>query len=303
MKIENLIYHTPVLLNETINGLKINPKGIYIDATYGGGGHSKEIMKKLTTGKLIAFDQDIDAKENIIEKDNFILIQANFRYIVHFIKYLKIAKVDGILADLGVSTHHFDMPERGFSFRFDAKLDMRMNIDSKLSANEVINNYKEWQLLYLFNNYGEIKNAYKLCKTIIQERKLKTLQTTHEFVEAIQTCVPKNKPSQYLAKVFQAIRIEVNNEMENLKQFLNQSVSVLKDDGLIAVISYHSLEDRLVKRFFKFGNFEGKLDKDIYGNIISPISPVNRKVITPSEEEIKINNRARSAKLRIGKKL
>ena len=296
-------YHTPALLTETINGLNIKPDGIYIDATFGGGGHSKEILKNLTTGQLIAFDQDKDAQINSIKNANFILIQSNFTYIANFLKYIKINKVDGILADLGVSTHHFDMPERGFSFRFDSKLDMRMNAKSKLTAYDIINNYSEKQLLNIFNNYAEIKNTYKLTKTIIQARKEKQLLTTKQLVTSIQTCVPKKNSNKYLAKVFQELRIEVINEIENLKEFLLQSVKVLKKDGRIAVISYHSLEDRLVKRFFKTGNFDGKIEKDIYGNILSPISSLNNKVITPTEKEIEQNNRARSAKLRIGVKL
>ena len=299
----NNIYHTPALLNETINGLNIKSDGIYIDATFGGGGHSKEIMKILTTGQLIAFDQDKDAQKNSIDKDNFILFQSNFKYIANFLKYMKINKVDGILADLGVSTHHFDMPERGFSFRFDSKLDMRMNAKSKLTACDIINNYSEKQLLNIFNNYAEIKNTYKLTKIIIQERKKNQLLTTKQLLTSIQTCVPKKNANKYLAKVFQALRIEVNNEIEHLKQFLLQSVKVLNKNGKIAVISYHSLEDRIVKSFFKTGNFDGKIEKDIYGNIISPISPVNRKVIVPTDKEVEQNNRARSAKLRVAIKL
>ncbi len=293
-------YHTPALLNETIEGLDIKPDGIYIDVTFGGGGHSSEILKRLDNGKLIAFDQDIDAHKNTIKDERFTLIQANFKYLQNFLNYHKIEKVDGILADLGVSTHHFDMPERGFSFRFDSKLDMRMNTDASFDARHLINIYTKKELFVMFKKYSEIKNAGKLVEAIITARKEKEIVTTTNLVKAIEGCVPKRIENKYLAKVFQALRIEVNNEIENLKIFLNQAVKFLKDDGRFVVISYHSLEDRLVKNLFRSGNFEGKQEKDIYGNIISPIKQLNRKVIVPTKQEIEENNRSRSAKMRIG---
>ncbi len=293
-------YHTPALLPETIEGLDIKPNGIYVDVTFGGGGHSAEILKRLENGKLIAFDQDIDAHKNTINDERFTLIQANFKFLENFLNFHKIEKVDGILADLGVSTHHFDMPERGFSFRFDARLDMRMNVESEIDAQHLINTYTKKELFVLFKKYSEIKNAGKLVDAIITKRKEKKIVTTTDLVNAIEGCVPKRIENKYLAKVFQALRIEVNNEIENLKIFLEQGVRFLKDDGRFVVLSYHSLEDRLVKNLFRTGNFEGKQEKDIYGNIISPIKQVNRKVIVPTEQEIEQNNRSRSAKMRIG---
>jgi len=293
-------YHTPALLHETIEGLDIKPDGIYIDVTFGGGGHSAEILKRLKNGKLIAFDQDIDAHKNTINDKRFTLIQANFRFLENFLNYHKIDKVDGILADLGVSTHHFDIPERGFSFRFDAPLDMRMNIESDFDAKHIINIYTKKELFVLFKKYSEIKNAGKLVEAIISKRNEKEIITTTELVSAIQNCVPKKIENKYLAKVFQALRIEVNNEIENLKIFLQQGVRFLKDDARFVVISYHSLEDRLVKNLFRTGNFEGKQEKDIYGNIVSPLKQFNRKVIVPTDQEIEQNNRSRSAKMRIG---
>jgi len=293
-------YHTPALLLETIEGLDIKPNGIYVDVTFGGGGHSAEILKRLDGGKLIAFDQDIDAHKNTIDDERFTLIQANFKFLENFLNYHKIDKVDGILADLGVSTHHFDMPERGFSFRFDAKLDMRMNVEAEIDAQYLINTYTKKELFVLFKKYSEIKNAGKLVEAIITKRKEQKIVTTTDLVNAIEGCVPKRIENKYLAKVFQALRIEVNDEIENLKIFLQQGVKFLKDDGRFVVISYHSLEDRLVKNLFRTGNFEGKQEKDVYGNIISQTKQLNRKVIVPTEQEIEQNNRSRSAKMRIG---
>ncbi len=293
-------YHTPVLLQESIKELDIKPSGIYIDVTFGGGGHSKKILNKLDNGKLISFDQDIDAHKNTINDDRFTLIRSNFKYLENFLNYYKIEKVDGILADLGVSTHHFDMPERGFSFRFDANLDMRMNTNSEMNAEHIINNYTKKELFLLFKKYSEIKNTGKLVDIIIRCRKENQIKTTFEFVNSIKDCIPARAENKYLAKVFQALRIEVNNEIDNLKLFIQQSVKFLKPDSRLVVISYHSLEDRLVKNFLKTGNFEGKQEKDIYGNIISQVKQVNRKVIVPTQQEIKQNNRARSAKMRVG---
>lgn len=289
-------------MHETIEWLDIKPNGVYVDVTFGGGGHSTEILKNLgENGKLIAFDQDADAHINKINDPRFTLVQANFRYLENFLNYLNIKKVDGILADLGVSTHHFDMPERGFSFRFDAPLDMRMNINSPLDAQKILNNYTKEQLFVMFRNFAEIKNTGKLVDSIIKQRTIKPIQTTFEFVSAIKNCIPARSENKYLAKVFQALRMEVNNEIETLKIFIEQSFKYLKPEtGRFAVISYHSLEDRLVKNYFRAGNFEGKIEKDIYGNPTSPIKQLNRKIITPTDQEIAENNRARSAKMRVG---
>ncbi len=297
------VYHIPALLNETIDALNIKPDGIYVDATFGGGGHSRAIFERLTSGKLIAFDQDSDAAENAWEADNFILIHANFSYIRNFIEYLKIDKVDGILADLGVSTHHIDVPERGFSFRFDAPLDMRMNTEKQIDAKYVINDYDEQKLADIFFYYGELKNARKIAKTIVNCRKNKAIETTFELVECLKNLIPKKNENKFLAQVFQAVRIEVNDEINTLKTFIEQATELLKKSGRLAIISYHSLEDKLVKNFFKNGNFEGKRVTDMYGNQIRPLKPINNKVIVPSDEEIKQNNRVRSAKLRIAEKL
>ena len=297
------VYHIPALLNETIDALNIKPDGIYVDATFGGGGHSRAIFERLTSGKLIAFDQDSDAAENAWDADNFILIHTNFSYIRNFLEYLKIDKVDGILADLGLSTHHIDVPERGFSFRFDAPLDMRMNTEKQIDAKLVVNNYDEQKLADIFFYYGELKNARKIAKTIVNCRKNKAIETTFELVECLKNLIPKKNENKFLAQVFQAVRIEVNDEINTLKTFIEQATELLKKSGRLAIISYHSLEDKLVKNFFKNGNFEGKRVTDMYGNQIRPLRPINNKVIVPSDEEIKQNNRVRSAKLRIAEKL
>lgn len=297
------IYHIPALLNESIDALNISESGIYVDATFGGGGHSREIFKNLTSGKLIAFDQDLDAHKNAWKADNFILIHSNFSKIKNFIDYLKINQVDGILADLGLSTHHIDMPERGFSFRFEANLDMRMNTEQEIDAQYIVNNYSQQQLSDILKNFGEVQGAYKIAGEIVNKRKAKRIKTTFDLVKAIEKFTPKKNEQKFLAKIFQAIRIEVNNEIETLKDFLENSTKVLKQGGRFAVISYHSLEDKLVKNFFRTGNFEGERITDMYGNLLSPLKPINNKVIVPSEEEIEQNNRARSAKLRIAEKL
>ena len=296
-------YHNPVLLKESIEGLNIKPDGIYLDLTFGGGGHSKEILKHLTTGKLIAFDQDNDAKKNIINSKNFIFVQANFKYLSNFVKYHGFDKVDGILADLGISSHHIDMPERGFSFRFDAPLDMRMNQNAEKTAADVINNYDENDLFYIFRNYGEIKQLGRLVNAISEARKTKNINTTFELIEIIKDIPQKNKENRFFAQVFQAVRIEVNDEIKTLEQTLNQADKILKQGGRLSIISYHSLEDKLVKKFIKSGNTEGKIIKDEYGNIEKKYKAINKKVIVPGENEIKENNRARSAKLRIAEKL
>jgi len=296
-------YHIPVLLQQSVEALNINPNGIYIDATYGGGGHSKLIYKHLTAkGKLIAFDQDTDAKNNTFNAPNFILIQANFRYIKNFINYLGIEQVDGILADLGLSTHHIDTPQRGFSFRFNARLDMRMNLKQSKDAYFVINKYNQNQLSQIFYEYGELKNSKKIAETIIKNRQIKPIETTFELVEILKPFTPLQEQQKFLAKVFQAIRIEVNEEIQCLKEFILSANQLLKPNGKIAIISYHSLEDSLVKNFFKSGNFDGIQQKDIYGNIIRPLE-TSGKLIVPDATEIQQNNRARSAKLRIATKL
>ena len=296
-------YHNPVLLQESVNGLNIKPDGIYVDLTFGGGGHSKEILKQLTTGKLLGFDQDLDATKNIINNENFIFVHSNFKYLKNYLKYHGYTKVDGILADLGISSHHINMPERGFSFRFDAPLDMRMNQDSKLSAYNVINDYDEEILYKIFREYGEIKSVGRLVKFIIENRASRNINTTFELIEIITDLAPKNKEHKFFAQVFQAIRIEVNAEIKALEQMLEQSAEVLKPGGRLSIISYHSLEDKLVKKLIKSGNTKGEIVKDNFGNFEKYFIPINKKIITPSEEEIKINNRARSAKLRIAEKI
>ncbi len=296
-------YHIPVLLNECIEGLNINPEGIYIDVTFGGGGHSREIFKKLTPqGHLIAFDQDQDAQKNTWDAENFTFIPANFEHISNHLRLLGIKKVNGILADLGVSSHQFDETHRGFSFRSDAKLDMRMNQNADLSAQTLINEYTEEELVRIFRSYGEIKNARKLATTIISERLSKRIKTTGELTTILEKCAPKHKEHKYFAQVFQAVRIEVNHEMKVLESFLKQCENILLPKGRLVVMSYHSLEDRLVKNYMKRGSLTGDVTKDFYGNILKPFTEIVRKPIIPNEEEIKTNSRARSAKLRIAER-
>ncbi len=292
-------YHNPVLLKESIDGLAIKPNGIYVDVTFGGGGHSKEIFKFLNEdGKLFAFDQDEDAKQNSLEDERFTLIPQNFRYIKRYLRFYNIKKVDGILADLGVSSHQFDVAERGFSTRFNADLDMRMNQTDVLTAYGVINNYKESQLSDVLFQYGELRNARSLAKKIAEARIEKPIKTSFDLKQVLNDFIPKSKEHKVLAQIFQGIRIEVNQEMEALKEFLLQVPELLNPNGRLSVISYHSLEDRLVKRFIKNGMFEGEPEKDFYGNISVPMKKIG-KLIIPSIDEIKLNNRARSAKLRI----
>lgn len=296
-------YHKPVLLKESIEGLNIKPDGIYVDVTFGGGGHSKEILKQLTTGKLLAFDQDEDAIKNKIDDERFILIDQNFKYISNFLKYNKILQVDGILADLGISSHQIDEATRGFSIRFDAELDLRMDRTMQISAKDIINNYEVEQLKKIFSDYGEIENSYKLAKTIDEARNNEEIKTINQLKNTIEKCAKKGKENKYYAQVFQALRIEVNNELEVLKEMLKQTLDLLKPQGRLVVISYHSLEDRIVKNFMKMGKFEGEIEKDFYGNVLTPFKLVSRKPIYPSDEEINDNNRARSAKLRIAEKI
>lgn len=297
------MYHNPVLLKESVEGLNIKSDGIYVDVTYGGGGHSREILKHLTTGKLYAFDQDNDAFANKEEDEKLILIKQNFKYMKNFLKMYNALPVDGILADLGVSSHQFDQGTRGFSTRFEGKLDMRMDQAGSITAADIINTYDETALVNMFSTYGEVENSKRLAACIVKERANKKIITTEDFKQAISTCIPKMREQQYLAKVFQALRIAVNNELDVLKDLLKQSQEVLKPGGRLAVISYHSLEDRLVKNFIKSGNFEGKVEQDFYGNKLVDFKAVNRQLITPGEEELKLNNRSRSAKLRIAEKL
>jgi len=296
-------YHTPVMLQECINALNIRKDGTYVDVTFGGGGHSREIMKHLGEGgRLLAFDQDADAQQNAIDDERFELVDQNFRFLKNFCRLHGAIPVDGILADLGVSSYQFDQAERGFSIRFDAELDMRMNQAAELSAKEVVNTYAEADLHRIFGIYGEIQNAKSLAKTIVTARLNTPINTVADLKNAIAGLIPRGKENKYLAQVFQALRIEVNQELEALKDFLIQSAEVLVSGGRLVVMSYHSLEDRLVKNFIAKGKFSGEVVKDLYGNDQKPLDAVSRGAITASEEEIKNNNRARSAKLRIAVK-
>jgi 16S rRNA (cytosine1402-N4)-methyltransferase len=297
-------YHEPVLLSEAIEAMNIRPNGIYVDATFGGGGHAEAILKKLKTGKLYAFDQDEDAKKNSPADKKFTLIKSNFRYIKRFMRYYDAIPVDGILADLGISSHQIDTPGRGFSLRHDAPLDMRMNAGQKQTASDVVNSYEEEKLVRIFSEYGEVDNSKRVSAQIVSARKAKAITTTKELIEAIDRCIDKRFPSKYLAKIFQALRIEVNDEINSLKEFLMQSAEVIGTGGRLVVISYHSLEDRLVKNFLRTGKFEGDAEKDHYGQLVNvPFNSLTRKPIAASEKEIESNPRARSARMRIGEKL
>lgn len=292
-------YHNPVLLKESVDALNIKEGGVYVDVTFGGGGHSREILSRLgEKGKLFAFDQDPDAQQNKIDDPRFVLIGENFRFISRFLRFYGVKKVDGVLADLGVSSHQFDEAERGFSTRFDADLDMRMDQKSNLSGKKIINTYSEENLADVLFLYGELRNARTLAKTIVEARVDKEVKTSFELKEVLQKFLPKAKEHKILAQIFQAIRIEVNQELEVLKEFLQQIPDLLNEEGRLSVISYHSLEDRLVKRFIRTGLFTGEPEKDFYGNTSEPLKKVG-KMIIPTKAEIKENNRARSAKLRI----
>ncbi|MBZ9629305.1 ribosomal RNA small subunit methyltransferase H [Salegentibacter salinarum] len=296
-------YHNPVLLKESVDGLNIKEDGVYVDVTFGGGGHSREILSRLgPKGKLFGFDQDKDALQNTIEDSRFTLIHENFRFLKRFLRFYGIKEVDGILGDFGVSSHQFNEAERGFSTRFDARLDMRMNQGSKLSAYEVINEYGEEQLKMLFYDYADLKNAPKLASLIVEARKEKPIESSEQLNDLLKPHLFKGKENKILAQIYQAIRIEVNQEIEALKEFLKQTEELVVKNGRISLISYHSLEDRLVKRYIRSGLFEGEPEKDFYGNISVPFKKVGG-LIVPSAEEIKENNRARSAKLRVAKKL
>ena len=295
-------YHNPVLLHASVDGLNIKPDGIYVDVTFGGGGHSKEILSRLgPNGKLFAFDQDEDALANALDDERFTLINENFRFLKRFLRFYGIKSVDGILGDLGVSSHQFDVPERGFSTRFDAGLDMRMSQKNDLNAYKVVNEYDEANLRRVFLDYGELKNAPVLARTIIEAREHNPIKTTDQLKEVLERFLPERVRNKILAQIYQAIRIEVNQEMDVLKEFLEQSLEVLNPSGRLSVISYHSLEDRLVKRFMKNGMFEGEPERDFFGNFSVPFKTVG-KLIVPDSSEIKENNRARSAKLRIAEK-
>ena len=299
----NSDYHIPVMLEECLNALDIRRDGIYVDVTFGGGGHSSEIFKKLNQhGRLIVFDQDPDARKNAWDAPNFSFIAANFAYIANHLRLMGVDKVDGVLADLGVSSHQFDEQERGFSIRGEASLDMRMNQSGELTAADVINDYDENALLYMFRNYGEIPNARRLVNAIVSARLNGKIKTTQKLLDVVTPCAPKFKEHKYFAQVFQAVRIEVNNEMGVLEDFLKATESVLKPRGRLVVMSYHSLEDRMVKNYMKRGSIDGKLKKDFFGNVLKPFNEVTRKPIVASEGEIEMNSRARSAKLRIAER-
>ena len=296
-------YHVPVLLNESVEALDINPDGIYVDVTFGGGGHSRAILEKLSTrGHLFSFDQDLDAMKNAFQDDRFTFVRSNFMYLKNFLKYYGVEKIDGLLADLGVSSHHFDDEERGFSFRFNAPLDMRMNKSTSVSAADVLNTYPESKLTNIFSLYGELSNAKKIAHTIVQKRNDNPIIDTNQLLDIVKPYFMREREKKDLAKLFQALRIEVNNEMLVLRKMLNQTAEVMNSNGKLVVITYHSLEDRIVKNFIKSGNCEGDIQKDFYGNIISPFKALNNKVITPSEIEMNANPRSRSAKMRVAVK-
>lgn len=296
-------YHIPVLLHESIEGMNLRAKGTFVDVTFGGGGHSKEILRCMDSeSRLFSFDQDEDAEQNIVNDKRFTFVRSNFRYLSNFLRYYGVDGVDAILADLGVSSHHFDDSERGFSFRFNGKLDMRMNKRAGMTAADIVNNYDEERLANLFYLYGELKNSRKIASVLVKARSLKKIETIEEFLDVIKPLFGKDREKKELAKVFQALRIEVNQEMEALKEMLNAATQALKPGGRLVVITYHSLEDRMVKNIMKTGNVEGKMEQDIFGRTNSPFKLVNNKVIVPSDEEIERNPRSRSAKLRIAEK-
>ena len=295
-------YHTPVLLTEAVDGLKIKKDGVYVDVTYGGGGHSREILSRLgEKGRLIAFDQDFDSKVNLIHDDRLLFINENFMFLKKFLKLNNISKIDGILADFGVSSYQIDQPERGFSYRFDADLDMRMDMKNSLTAYKIINKYSADDLIKIFKNYGDLTNSRKITRAIINSRENKEIKTTAQLNEIITPIIPARHINKILSRIYQSVRIEVNKELDVIKSLLLQSVELLKTEGRISLISYHSLEDRIVKRFFKTGKFEGEIEKDFYGNYSLPYKIIG-KLISPSQIEIDRNIRARSAKLRIAER-
>jgi len=298
-----MVYHIPALLNESIDGLNIRPEGIYVDVTFGGGGHSMEILKRLIKGRLIAFDQDEDARQNIPTDDRFLFLDQNFRFLKNNLRFNGISSIDGLIADLGVSFHQFDEAERGFTFRQDAPHDMRMNKSGNVTAAHLLKTLDETSLADVFYRFGELPNSRRIAKKIVEFRVTKPLDTVNDILEAIGKLAPFRQEHKFYAKVFQALRISVNHEIDYLREMLEQALDVLKPGGRLVVITYHSLEDRIVKNFMKSGNFEGVENKDFYGNIETPFRIINRKGTTPGEEEIAYNNRARSARLRIAEKI
>ena len=296
-------YHVPVLLQESVDGLNIKPDGIYVDVTFGGGGHSREILSRIgENGHLYSFDQDEDAEKNILNDNRFTFVRSNFRYLRNWMRYYGVEHIDGLLADLGVSSHHFDDETRGFSFRFDAPLDMRMNKRSGMTAAEILNNYDEEQLADIFYIYGEIKNARKVASAIIKARGIKAIETTGDLMQITESLFPREREKKETAKLFQALRIEVNHEMEALKEMLYGAQDVLREGGRLSVITYHSLEDRIVKNIMRAGNAEGKVNQDFFGRTVAPFRQISNKVIIPNEEEQQRNPRSRSAKLRIAER-
>lgn len=298
-------YHTPVMLKECIEGLALSPSGVYVDATFGGGGHSKEMLSHLTSGHLYGFDQDQDAENQsqLIDNKQFTFVKANFSFLKKYLRFHKVDEIDGLLADLGISSHQINEAERGFSFRFDAELDMRMNRNGGISAKEIINTYEVQQLTTVFREYGELKNAFQLANAIDRTRSVEEIETTSQLKEVLAPMARRGREHKFFAQVFQALRIEVNKEMEVLKELLEQSALTLKKGGRLVVITYHSLEDRIVKNYINKGVFSGEPEKDLYGNVDKPFKAINRKPLIPTDEEIEVNNRARSAKLRIAEKL
>jgi 16S rRNA (cytosine1402-N4)-methyltransferase len=295
-------YHVPVLLKESVDGLNIRPGGIYVDVTFGGGGHAKAILTRLEKGRLYGFDQDADAEKNGLSGGKFTFVRSNFRYLSNFMDWHGVKTIDGLLADLGVSSHHFDDETRGFSFRFGGDLDMRMNKRAGKTAAEILNTYSEEALADVFYLYGELRSSRAIARAVAQARNQRAIQTVPDFLDILKPFFSREKEKKYLAQAFQALRIETNGEMEALKEMLEQALELLKPGGRLVVITYHSLEDRLVKNFFKTGNFEGRVEKDFYGNVETPFRPINNKVIVPDEAEIERNPRSRSAKLRIVEK-
>ena len=303
MAMEEQTYHVPVLLNESIEGMNLQPGGIYVDVTFGGGGHSKEILRRMDNDShLYSFDQDEDAEKNIVNDARFTFVRSNFRYLYNFLRYYEVEQVDAVLADLGVSSHHFDDSERGFSFRFDGKVDMRMNKRSGITAADVVNTYDEERLANIFYLYGELKNSRKLASVIVKARNNQPIVTIGEFLDIVKPLFGREREKKELAKVFQALRIEVNQEMEALKEMLQSATEMLKPGGRLVVITYHSLEDRMVKNMMKTGNIEGKSTQDFFGNVQTPFKLINNKVIVASDDEVTRNPRSRSAKLRIAEK-
>ena len=298
-----MTYHKPVLLNESIKGLEIKPNGIYVDVTFGGGGHSREILKNLDNGFLYGFDQDLDAEKNSIESNKFKFIRSNFRYIKNFLRLEGIKEIDGLIADLGISSFQIDVPERGFAHRHDSIIDMRMNVDSDFDAKEILNSYSEVEIARILYDYGDIKQSRRIAKRIVQQRTIDEIHTTKDLIKILEGLYPKKLENKFLSRIFQALRIEVNDEINALKDLLTDAVDLLKTKGRLVVISYHSLEDKLIKNLITKGNVDGDVNTDFYGNQDKLFSSVNKKIIVPNEKECKKNSRARSAKLRIAEKI